>query len=121
MQNEASQVIVKRFFDAILELKKRKIIRGKQTFIGRYEINKRNFWQLEQNLAKDIMQLSWLSHIVEDFGISAKWLLTGKGKMFESPKQKKENDDKPHNTVRAGQGKKQAGRKTEASGKVERE
>ena len=115
MQTEESQKVTKRFLKALDKLKANKIIRGKKTFMDKYEINPRNFWQLEQNTEKDILQLSWLSHIVEDFGISAKWLLTGKGKMFETPKQKKKvNDDKPHNTVRAGQ-KKQAERKTEAS------
>ncbi|MCL1937219.1 MAG: hypothetical protein FWF52_02350 [Candidatus Azobacteroides sp.] len=82
MQNEEGQKVVERFFEAIFDLKRRKIIRGKQTFTRRYGINNRNFWLLEQDKSRDILQVAWLSHLVEDFDISAEWLLTGKGKMY---------------------------------------
>ena len=85
MQNPESVKIVERFFEAIYELKARKIIRGKQTFTRKYGINNRNFWLLEQDKSRDIMQLVWISHLVHDFNISAEWLLLGKGKMFKAP------------------------------------
>jgi hypothetical protein len=82
MQNEEGTKIVERFFEALYDLKARKVIRGKQTFARRYGINNRNFWLLEQDKSRDILQLSWIAHLVTDYGISAEWLLTGKGDMY---------------------------------------
>lgn len=82
MQSEESQKIVKRFFEALYALKERKVIRGKQTFTNRYDIPRWNFNKLEKDPSRDIIQMSWLAYLVSDYGISAEWLLTGKGDMF---------------------------------------
>ncbi|MDR3272325.1 MAG: hypothetical protein LBT29_02415 [Flavobacteriaceae bacterium] len=73
---------MKRFFEAIYALKERKAIRGKQTFTTKYKINNRNFWMLEKNHASDIMQMAWLGNLVNDYDVSAEWLITGRGSMF---------------------------------------
>jgi hypothetical protein len=82
MQNEEGQKIVGRFFEAIYDLKDRKAIRGKQTFTRRYEINNRNFWLLEQDKSRDILQLAWIAHLVRDYNVSAEWIMTGKLPMY---------------------------------------
>jgi hypothetical protein len=86
MQNEEGKKIVERFFEALYDLKARKVIRGKQTFTRRYGINNRNFWLLEQDKSRDILQLAWVAHLVTDYGVSAEWLLTGKGDMYVDAK-----------------------------------
>ncbi len=53
MQTISSQIIVRRFFEAVRELKSRKVIRGIQTFTTRYGIN--------------------------DYKVPAMWLLTDEG------------------------------------------
>jgi hypothetical protein len=90
VQTEESQKIIKRFFEALYALKKQKIIHGKSAFIKRYGINSRNLWQLEQDISRDIFQVAWLANMVNDYGISAEWLLTGEGKMFNKTRQKEE-------------------------------
>lgn len=82
MQNEDSQKIVERFFEAIYDLKRRRVIRGKQTFTRQYGINNRNFWVVEHDKSRDMFQMGWLSHLVRDYFVSALWLLTGEGKMY---------------------------------------
>lgn len=86
MQTEESQKIVKRFFEALYVLKEQKIIRGKQTFTNKYGINRWNFNTLEKNLASDIFQMEWLAHLINDYGVSSQWLITGKGEMFAKKK-----------------------------------
>lgn len=86
MQTPESQKIVKRFFEAIYALKANKVIRGKQTFTNRYGINRWNFNTLEKQPERDIFQTAWLYFLVRDYGVSASWLLTGKGKMFSKKK-----------------------------------
>jgi hypothetical protein len=83
MQIEESQKVVERFFEALVALKKMKILTGKTAFAGKYEINRRNFWLLEQNKSRDIFQTAWLTYLVKDYGVSAEWLLTGEGAMFK--------------------------------------
>lgn len=82
MQSEISQQIVNRFFQALQELINRKTIRGVQTFTNKHEINRRNLSKLKIDNSRDIFQVEWLKILVEDYGLSAKWLLTGKGNMF---------------------------------------
>lgn len=87
MQTEDSQRVIKRFFEALQVLKERHIIRGKQTFTNRYDINRWNMNTLEKNPASDIFQPAWLTYLVRDYGISATWLLTGRGDPLPKPKE----------------------------------
>ena len=82
MQTEQGTKIVARFFEALEALKAKKVIRGKKTFVTKYNINLGNFWQLEQDKSRDILQLAWLANVVIDYNVSADWLLTGRGNMF---------------------------------------
>lgn len=79
MQTEESQAVVRRFFQALYLLKDRKVIRGKQTFTARYGINRWNFNTLEKQPERDMFQAAWLTYLVRDYGVSARWLLTGDG------------------------------------------
>jgi len=82
MQNSESTLIVNRFFQAIETLIENRIIKGKQPFCLKYNINRRNLWQLDKDRTKNIFQVSWLSILVCDFNVSSEWLLTGRGDMF---------------------------------------
>lgn len=82
MNNAESIEIIKRFYEVIEYLKDSKQIRGIQTFTNRYNINKRNFYFVRSNPESDMFQLIWLSYLINDFGISAEWLMTGKGGML---------------------------------------
>ena len=86
MQTADSQKIVRRFFEALERLKADKRIRGKQTFTRAYDINRWNMLTLEKDPSRDIFQPAWLTYLVEDFGVSAQWLLTGVGEFYKGGK-----------------------------------
>lgn len=89
MQSEHSQVIIRRFFEALQILKANKIIRGKQTFTARYGINRWNMNTLEKEPERDIFQVAWLEYLVRDYMVNPNWLITGEGPFFQegfSPK-----------------------------------
>lgn len=81
MLNPESEAINKRFFLAIDELVKRRQMRGKNTFVTRYKLNKGNFYQLRTNPDRSF-ELAYLTWLVKDYGVSSQWLLTGEGEMF---------------------------------------
>lgn len=83
MQTEDSQKIVARFFEAIYRLKATGVIRGKQTFTRSHGINRWNLNTLEKDHSRDIFQPAWLTYLVNDYQVSAEWLLTGRGDMFK--------------------------------------
>jgi hypothetical protein len=84
MQSSDSQKIVERFFEVIYDLKARRVIRGKQTFTRAYGIDRWNFNKVEADKSRDIFQISWLAYLVNDFGVSSEWLMTGRGDMYIS-------------------------------------
>lgn len=92
MQTEDSQKVVLRFFEALHYLKDQKIIRGKQTFTTRFNINRWNLNSLEKDPSRDIFQPAWLTYLVNEYGVSATWLLTGRGEIL---KFKKDTGGKP--------------------------
>ncbi len=82
MQTADSQRIIKRFFQALYRLKDDGIIRGKQTFTREYGVNRWNMNSLEKDTSRDIFQPAWLTYLVEGYGVSASWLLTGEGDFY---------------------------------------
>lgn len=79
MQTEDSQKIIRRFFQALQHLKDQRIIRGKQTFTRQFGINRWNMNTVEKEPSRDMFQTAWLSYLVTEYGVSAEWLLTGRG------------------------------------------
>lgn len=82
MQTPDSQKIVDRFFEALRTLKAQRVIRGVKTFTDLHGINRRNLSQLDKDRSRDIFQPAWLTYLVEDYGVSPLWLLTGRGEFY---------------------------------------
>lgn len=89
MQTPDSQKIISRFFQALYFLKSQRVIRGKQTFTTKFEINRWNMNTLEKDMTRDIFQPAWLTYLVEEYNISAEWLLTGRGDIMGRSKKNK--------------------------------
>jgi len=87
MNNPESIAIINRFYEAIDVLISERQLRGVKTFTDKYNINRWNLNTVRKNPESDMFQLVWVSYLIMDFGVSAEWIMTGKGWMFgvESP------------------------------------
>lgn len=45
-------------------------------------VERRNFCKQEKDHSRSILRVEWLSHLVLNYGVSADWLLTGRGWPF---------------------------------------
>lgn len=76
--------ITKRFFEAIDMLKAQKQIRGLQTITSRYNINRWNLVTVRNNPESSILKPELIAMLVKDFGVSAEWIMLGRGGMFNT-------------------------------------
>lgn len=79
MFNNESIAVINRFVEALDYLKENGIIKGRNTFVTRYGLDLRNFSKAIKQPERNIFQICWLTYLVNDYNISALWLLTGSG------------------------------------------
>ena len=84
MNTDVSKQIMVRFYSAIDTIKAMKKIRGINTYCRENNIDRRNFYAQRKDLDRGWFHVSWLHPLVKEYGISARWLLTGHGNMFEN-------------------------------------
>ena len=82
--------IQSRFFQALETLIDSGKLKGLQTFCNKYELQRPKYSNLRSAQKSNnanapgykFIDIDALSYLVEDFGVSAKWLLVGEGGMF---------------------------------------
>lgn len=79
---EANRPIVARFFEALDALTTMSKIKSIRAFCTSYGIDRRNLDVLRKSEERNLFQTFWLIPLVDEYGVNAIWLLTGKGKMF---------------------------------------
>ena len=82
-KNSINAAIKERFYTAIRALMESGALRGRQTYCRLYGIDKRNFYAQEKDAQLMRLQLYWLVPLVQEYNVSAEWLLTGAGAMFK--------------------------------------
>lgn len=75
--------VTKRFFEALDMLKAQKRMRGLLTFTKAHDINYWNINTVRNQPESRVLKPEWITYMVLDYGISANWIITGRGGMFE--------------------------------------
>ncbi len=81
-QNDQSQKVVLRFYEALDRLKADGVIRGVSAFARIYGVNAWKFATQRKEPWRDTLQVSWLGYLVSDFGVSPTWILLGQGRFY---------------------------------------
>lgn len=82
MNTPVTQEIIGRFYESLDAVIANKTIRGVQTYCRLYGIDRRNLIANRKDLSRGWFQVSWLVPLIEVYGVSARWLMTGRGNMF---------------------------------------
>ena len=82
MLDYESTIICERFIQCLSRLKADGKITGITSFCERYHINRRNMAKLKNDTSRQIFKPSWMYYLVRDYGISADYLLTGRGQVY---------------------------------------
>lgn len=65
-------------------LKKKKKIKSINSFCDQYQIDKRNLYAQREDLNRGYFEVFWISVLIQNYKVSAKYLLFGKGKMYSA-------------------------------------
>ena len=80
--NTDTIAIMERFFEALQTSLDNKLIKNISTFCTVYNIDRRHLYAQRKDLGRGFFEVGWLVPLVRDCGVSANWLLTGKGTMY---------------------------------------
>lgn len=80
--SEDTLAIMERFFMAIEECRKTKLVASYTDFCNEQGIDKAHFYTQRKDRGRGFFEVGWLAPLVKSCGISATWLLTGRGTMF---------------------------------------
>lgn len=75
--------ITHRFFLALDSIISMKRIRGVQTFTREFGIDRRNFMLVKSQPSQSILKPEWIAYLCNNYGISATWIISGRGNMLE--------------------------------------
>lgn len=80
--SEETLAVMERFFSALDVVIQNKLIKNFSTYCTKYNIDRRHIYAQRRDLGKGYFEIGWAMPLLNDFGVSAQWLLTGKGMMF---------------------------------------
>lgn len=82
--SKQGEEITQRFFEALDKLKSDKKIKGLRTFTRKHDINHWNLLTLRKEPSKRVLKPEYIKYLVQEYKISANWILIGDGNMYDS-------------------------------------
>ena len=80
--NQDTIAIMQRFFEAIEICRQNKLIPSYTEFCSDNNIDKAHFYTQRKDLGRGFFEVGWIVPLIKECGISANWIMTGKGMMF---------------------------------------
>lgn len=71
-----------RFFQVIEVCRENKLIKSYLEYCKENNIDKAHFYTQRKDLNRGFFEVGWLVPLIDKCGVSALWLMTGKGMMF---------------------------------------
>lgn len=73
---------MERFFEALDKCLELKIIKNNNRYCKEHGIDSRHIYTQRRDLGRGYFEIGWAIPLITQYGVSANWLLTGKGTMF---------------------------------------
>lgn len=89
--SDSSLMVMERFFQAFEICRKMKLIGSVTDFCKDHGIDKAHFYTQRKEPSSGFFQVGWIVPLIEDCKISAHWLMTGRGEIFQSEKKERES------------------------------
>ena len=75
---------ISRFYEVFDDLLLSKKIKSINSFCDQYQIDKRNLYAQREDLNRGYFEVFWISVLIQNYKVSAKYHLFGKGKMYSA-------------------------------------
>ena len=75
---------ISRFYEVFDDLLLSKKIKSINSFCDQYQIDKRNLYAQREDLNRGYFEVFWISVLIQNYKVSAKYLLFGKGKSYSA-------------------------------------
>lgn len=80
--NADTLAIMDRYFIAVEACHKAKLLKPLSAYFAEIGVFKNNFYIQRKDRNRGYFEVGWITPLIRDCGISAKWILTGQGTMF---------------------------------------
>lgn len=80
--SRATEEVMERFFLAMETCKERKLLKSYRRYCISNGITTNCFFLQRKDRNRGFFEISWAVPLIEECGVSAYWMLTGKGTMF---------------------------------------
>lgn len=74
--------IMTRFFEALERCRELKLVESLTEYCTKIGAEKAHFYTQRKDLYKGFFEVGWMVPLINECGVSAHWLMTGKGTMF---------------------------------------
>lgn len=80
--NDDTKAIMERFFAALDMVLQNKLAKNLTTYCDEHKVDRRHLYAQRKDPDRGFFEVGWLVPLINNYGVSSSWLLTGKGVMF---------------------------------------
>lgn len=77
-----TKAIMERYFSALDAVLQNNLVKNLTTYCDEHKVDRRHLYAQRKDPDRGFFEVGWLVPLINNYGVSSSWLLTGKGVMF---------------------------------------